>query len=456
MFSTSQEEHCAPNKDPVKYGELVVLGYNGSLPNGDRGRRKSRFSLYKRAKANGVKPSTVHVINTPQASKERDSCLRDLAIPATLTPPCKHSETRRRFDSSLAVHCKGQHSVSYTLSRNQTVVVEYCHDEETDMFQIGRSTESPIDFVVTDTVSGGLGGEETPVTQSTISRFACRVVCERSPPYTARIYAAGFDTSRNIFLGEKAAKWKNPDGHMDGLTTNGVLVMHPRGGFTEESKPGVWREISVCGDVHTLRETRSAQTRGKLVESESNVLQDGSLVDLCGATLLWRTADGLFHTPTLKHIEALRQEMNAARPQCPVGLNTLAFPSMQRSRDLTVLEDKQPWVYLSCGHVHGYHNWGHRSEREPNALRECPMCRTVGPYVPLWLGSEPAFYVDSGAPTHVFVPCGHVCSEKSAKYWSEIPLPHGTHAFHAACPFCATQLGTTQACAKLIFQAPID
>ena len=52
---------------------------------------------------------------------------------------------------------------------------------------------------------------------------------------------------------------------MDGLTTNGVLVMHPRGGFTEESQPGVWREISVCGDVHTLRETRSAQQRGKLV-----------------------------------------------------------------------------------------------------------------------------------------------------------------------------------------------
>lgn len=64
---------------------------------------------------------------------------------------------------------------------------------------------------------------------------------------------------------EKAAKWKNPDGHMDGLTTNGVLVMHPRGGFTEESQPGVWREISVCGDVYTLRETRSAQQRGKLV-----------------------------------------------------------------------------------------------------------------------------------------------------------------------------------------------
>lgn len=66
-------------------------------------------------------------------------------------------------------------------------------------------------------------------------------------------------------LQEKAAKWKTSDGQMDGLTTNGVLVMHPRHGFTEDSKPGVWREISVCGNVFTLRETRSAQQRGKMV-----------------------------------------------------------------------------------------------------------------------------------------------------------------------------------------------
>ncbi|XP_078516489.1 E3 ubiquitin-protein ligase pellino homolog 2 [Lissotriton helveticus] len=432
MFSSSQEESCEPHKDPLQYGQLVLLGYNGSLPNGDRGRRKSRFTLYKRLKANGVKPSTVHLISTPQASK--------------------------------AISCKGQHSICYTLSRNQTVVVEYTHDSDTDMFQIGRSTESPIDFVVTDTTSGTRNNDETQVVQSTISRFACRIVCDRNPPYTARIYAAGFDSSKNIFLGEKAAKWKNPDGHMDGLTTNGVLVMHPKEGFTEESKPGLWREISVCGDVYTLRETRSALQRGKLVEipndgtdlhmveNETNVLQDGSLIDLCGATLLWRTADGLFHTPTLKHIEALRQEINAARPQCPVGLNTLAFPSINYKE---VLEEKQPWAYLACGHVHGYHNWGHTNDTESNE-RECPMCRTVGPYVPLWLGCEAGLYVDAGPPTHAFRPCGHVCSEKSAKYWSQIPLPYGTHAFHAACPFCATQLSGEEGCVKLIFQGPID
>ncbi|MED6244595.1 E3 ubiquitin-protein ligase pellino 1 [Ataeniobius toweri] len=165
----------------------------------------------------------------------------------------------------MAVSNKEQHSISYTLSRVQTVVVEYTHDSNTDMFQIGRSTENPIDFVVTDTVTSGQSLTDGQTIQSTISRFACRIICQRNPPYSARIYAAGFDSSKNIFLGEKAAKWRMRDGQMDGLTTNGVLVMHPRQGFTQDSRPGVWREISVCGNVFTLRETRSAQQTGNMV-----------------------------------------------------------------------------------------------------------------------------------------------------------------------------------------------
>lgn len=58
---------------------------------------------------------------------------------------------------------------------------------------------------------------------------------------------------------------------MDGLTTNGVLVMHPQG-FPEESKQGMWREISVCGNVYTLRETRSGPIRGQLVSNITNHL----------------------------------------------------------------------------------------------------------------------------------------------------------------------------------------
>lgn len=66
--------------------------------------------------------------------------------------------------------------------------------------QIGRSSESPIDFVVMDTIPGDKAGD-SKVLQSTISRFACRILCDRSNPRIAQVYAAGFDSSRNIFLG---------------------------------------------------------------------------------------------------------------------------------------------------------------------------------------------------------------------------------------------------------------
>lgn len=53
-----------------------------------------------------------------------------------------------------------------------------------------------------DTCAGGSdGSNEGRVAQSTISRFACRILADRSDPRIARIYAAGFDSSRNIFLG---------------------------------------------------------------------------------------------------------------------------------------------------------------------------------------------------------------------------------------------------------------
>ena len=63
-------------------------------------------------------------------------------------------------------------------------------------------------------------------------------------------------------------------------------------------------------------------------------------------------------------------ELNAGRPQCPVGLNTLVIP---RKATLTTSE-KQPLVYLNCGHVQGLHEWGH--EKDSNVYT-CPMCLKV-------------------------------------------------------------------------------
>ena len=51
-------------------------------------------------------------------------------------------------------------------------------------------------------------------------------------------------------LGEKATKWETGENEVDGLTTNGVLMMHPKGQFCPpegcaDPRPGIWREVSV-------------------------------------------------------------------------------------------------------------------------------------------------------------------------------------------------------------------
>ncbi|KAI5089781.1 protein pellino-like 1, partial [Silurus meridionalis] len=425
---------------PIKYGELIVLGCNGSFPGGNRGRRNSRFSLYRRDTANGVKPGIVHIAHSPETAK--------------------------------MISKNSQHSVSYTLSDAETVVVEYIDDPETDMFQVGRCTESPIDIVVANPATCNHSNGHSGSLESTISRFACRIVCDRAPPYTARVYAAGFDCSRNIFLGEKAAKWRSFGGQMDGLTTNGVLVMRLKTEFSSSPKPGVWREISVCGNVHALRVSRAAQSKGQQLMDESQVLTDGSLIDLCGVTLLWRSASSLSCSPGPDHLEELRVQLNAARPHCPVLLHTLAFPSLDEPESH---QPRQPWAYLCCGHVHGFHPWRGRGtaiqqeeEKEDNKEdllkgakegekeRECPLCRARGLYVALTMGRESRLYVDAGPPSHAFVPCGHVCSEATVVYWSKTPLPCGANSFYPACPFCLKQLASDKPYVRLIFQGAPD
>ncbi|KPM05538.1 pellino-like protein [Sarcoptes scabiei] len=424
----------------VIYGELVILGYNGCLPHGEEGRRRSRYQLKQRSKANGIKKSRHYAVKQPQTSK--------------------------------AIQDRDQHSISFTLSRSQAIIVEYQHDNDTDMFQIGRSSEDPIDFVVIDTTimdhGDNIRSQEksslmTPSAkssqQSTISRFACRILVDRFPPYCARIYAAGFDSSKNIFLGEKATKWQR-EGEMDGLTTNGILIMHPKRPFINKSTSssnennksrfdsgGVWREVSVCGEIYSVRETRSASQKGIRITNEMNVLRDGTLIDLCGATLLWRSSTGLTKSPSKRLLEEMIDRLNASRPQCPVGLNTLVIP--RKSASLGAADEKQPYVYLDCGHVQGYHDWG---QNKHSNSRTCPMCFKSGPIVKLTMGIEPSFCTSSSSPDFCFNPCGHMASESTVIYWSKVLIPHGTNGFHAMCPFCLVPLNEKTGYVKLIFQ----
>lgn len=142
---------------------------------------------------------------------------------------------------------------------------------------------------------------------------------------------------------------------------------------------GVWREVSVDGGIYAIRESRSAAQKGTRIEDEMNIPIDGTLIDLCGATILWRSVEGFKASPTKKSLEKKIDMLTATRLQCPVGLNTLLIPrkplppanhhgsghknhhhhnnSYHNSKD----NDKnshQPYVYLKCGHVQGYHDWG--------------------------------------------------------------------------------------------------
>ena len=57
------------------------------------------------------------------------------------------------------------------------------------------------------------------------------------------------------------------DGMMDGLTTNGVLILHPCSGQhgVLSNGPRVWREVSIAGDIYGLRKARSDRGAGRKV-----------------------------------------------------------------------------------------------------------------------------------------------------------------------------------------------
>lgn len=414
------------SQQPINYGELVVLGYNGQIPNGDRGRRKSKFQLKQRFQANGLKAQRQHL--------------------------CQNADEVQKLTQA------DFHSISYTLSRNQTVVVQYAHDDDSDMFQIGRSSENQIDCIVMDTVPGAKTFEDLTVPQSTISRYACRIVVSRHPPYTARIFAAGFDASKNIFLGEKSIKWKNERNEMDGVTTNGILVMHLEGEqFSTNSKATKWKEVSVCGSVFDLGEGRLKFNYQSTPPSHTdNVLRDGTLIDLCGATLLWRSVESLKTTPTRRLLELEVDQLNSKKPQCPVGLNTLIIKTNPFSTSSS--NTPNAYVYLHCGHVQGNHKWGIKNEN--NESYECPLCRTVGPLIAILPGIEPAFYVvpnadNESTTSYCFQTCGHMTSQSTAMYWSKIKVPYGTKGLKSICPFCSIALSETKPFVRLIFQDSI-
>ena len=120
--------------------------------------------------------------------------------------------------------------------------------------------------------------------------------------------------SLSLSLQPMAPTWiDSVTGDSDGLTTNGIAILRPVGVFESGVEPGQWQEITVMGNIREMRPQRSSRTPGSAVSgryqiilllivllqllADTNVLTDGCLIDLCGLTLMWRTALGLDHGP---------------------------------------------------------------------------------------------------------------------------------------------------------------
>lgn len=102
-----------------------------------------------------------------------------------------------------------QYSVTFYSEKGFGSVVDYKRDSKTDMFQIGRSTEPLVDFIVVDTIGGPKDNIDEYLSHSTISRFACRINVERTAPNRAKIFAAAFDSHKRIFLGVSEIRMVN-------------------------------------------------------------------------------------------------------------------------------------------------------------------------------------------------------------------------------------------------------
>ena len=300
--------------------------------------------------------------------------------------------------------------IQFTMSKNETIVVDYQGDDKTDLFQVGRAESEKIDFRV--------DSKPAPDGTSTVSRFAFRLLVNRKKPYEARIFAAGFDETNCIVLGENAKKWKHGDGKYDGLVTNGILIRKPENATMQSSPESSWREVSVSGKIFPVRGQRWIPSKDQELRKENNILEDGTLIDLCGATLLWRSRLGLSKSADIEMLHKNIATLNDRHIICPVQLRTLVIkpsknrPSISSLHNLSAEND--PFCYLNCGHVASPSllQWGKMVDDNNHT---CPLCRQVGPLIKLQLGLEPSFYVDKELPSWCFKPCGHAASEQTVR-----------------------------------------
>ncbi|XP_065185121.1 E3 ubiquitin-protein ligase pellino homolog 2-like [Sycon ciliatum] len=416
------------------YGELTLLG-TSICPEAISSIKKT-FTLRKREHPNGLAPLRDNVTNNNTGRKQ----------PFTLT-------------------------VCFSETDKSEVLFGY--DRDCDMFQIGRSVSSQIDYRVLDTIShpSKESYQRHVATGSKVSRYALRIQVSRKPPHIARIFAAGFDSNNRIFIGDHAPQWRTPP-FADGMTTNGVFISHPARDEKGERK---WSEVSVLGKTYGMRTYKSDTadkveiTCGKRCRETDNVLRDGTLIDIFGAMLIYRTRAGMSRHPSNKVLAAMCCAVRLCRPICPIGLHSikidttevteadvryaelqLGWKSDSSSSALDQISLKTAAAFTKCGHVVGAGRWtGNLAFSIWDTV--CPLCKQKSRQYPIRFCGDPGIYVNSDMPLCMFVPCGHSVSYSTAKLWSSISHPQRFDN-SPFCPTCLKPLDNQQPFVRLHFQ----
>ena len=409
-------DHLADKKGiGAVYGQLVVLGYKEYRVEGSTwhpvGGRNEKFELKRRRKANGIRRSCAYIAGGTNSQPSQPEKHKE--APAVPNPPVVVAAAGQKRSTEAS------HSVTMCVQSGRTadgrvqgstrVTVEYVPDAREDMFQLGRMIVPQNDFVVRGPLHLDSGG----VLCGPVSRYACRLACSRLPPYECKLFAAGFNNEKDIFLSEMAPKWQlapgevaaddldnlpplaatttsmdedddalpvppeqdsseeassvttsskdpqpkvpetppTPTAQWDALTTFGVRIWKP--------EIGEWREVSVHGGIHEPR--KQPDVAGRRYPMENSTLTNGTIVDLAGIQLLFESAESMrehdqhdWESPSdLSAPDRIVARFNARRPQCPVQLHTIRLEYDDAKRK-ALAKDRTPYIFPACGHVHAF------------------------------------------------------------------------------------------------------
>ncbi|RHY04965.1 hypothetical protein DYB25_003918 [Aphanomyces astaci] len=461
----------------VSYGELVVLGYSSYK------RRQATSATVDKSQWVPVGAPNCHfgLVKRPVAN----------ALVPTKTVLVESSLQKRAFTHALdhALQATSSRYVCVPVTDTATLVTEYAPStaNQADMFQLGRQPSPCNDFVVPGHLHGAKG---------TVARFTARIVCDRTPPYTCRVFAGGFDSDHQVMVPLNAPKfcptcqqwtstWSRDHAKcilpmastshgggssgddlkitvcgiqsstgstathtVDALTRNGLRLWRP------DSQ--TWAEVSVHGSLYAVPTASSSTSFARPTSSPITteaVLMHGSILDIGGVYVKFVLR------PSSRPVTSLLLELTTLH--CPVQLTPLHFTNHHpQAKPQIVPIDKdqvvpayiprglQPHVYPACGHVCGYN---------AQMASSCPLCRTPSSLVPLQLaplnGHRLVCDDVPGIPGYVFNPCGHMTGAALA---AEAVALRVQSSGKSICPFCAKTLDSLRPYSKLYFYIDDD